>query len=77
MKLNLNAEVLVEIRPRGVVLFDNYYRNLELDPEKYHKHWRQPDGRYKMPLWEVAHIFGQDMMMGVDPPIATTIEVLR
>ncbi len=76
MLLNINRTVLVREQPRGVVAFNEHYRANGVDPEMYRTMYRQPDGRLKMPLWEVAYVYGSEMYMGPEPPIETTIEVL-
>jgi len=73
--LNLNQDVLIREQLTGKEAFDEYFRFYRIDPEEYRGWLRQPDGRLKMPLWEVMRIYGSRMRMDCDPPIETTIEV--
>lgn len=75
MKLNLNVDCLITEWPRGRAAFDRHFFDLGLDPEYYRALWRSPDGRLKLPLWEVARIYGPEMVMGPQPPIAPEMEI--
>lgn len=74
--INLNDSVIIRLNPSGVIAFNSLHEKLGLDPEQYHKMYRQPDGSYKMQLWVVMQHFGAEMSMGFNCPIETTIELI-
>lgn len=76
MKFNLNDAVIISETPLGVRLFDKQHLDLGLDPEAYRKMYRQPDGRLKLPLFEVMNIYGSGICLGSPTPIETEIELV-
>jgi hypothetical protein len=74
IRVNINDRVLIRVRENGRRLFDAHYQTLHLDPEVYWKMAVQWDGRLRLHLWEVMHIFGPGCYMGPESPFDTEIE---
>lgn len=76
MQVNLNQYCLIRETERGRIFFNAHFDDLHLDQAVYRTTYTQPDGRMKMQLWQVAHIYGRGMALG-ETPVETTIEILE
>lgn len=70
IRINLNTVVFFQLTTTGYNRLKSYYASLALDAGP-------PKEEYRMPLWEVMHIFGPDSYMGVpeSPIVGMTVEV--
>lgn len=81
-EINLNDQILVRLKPKGLKVLDDYYKNLfgkdyprlkslgYCDPPK-----ADEEGWTKWQLWQFAQVFGASLGLGFDPPCETGIKV--
>jgi len=67
VKINLNAQVLVEPNDLGWKIYDDYWSKypLKSQPPRHEKH-------LKLHIWELANIFGSKLYNGCEIPFTTT-----
>lgn len=71
--INLNDQVTVRMKPRGVELFVAYHERYGI-PRDRMPGFTEPNV-YRAPLWEICHIFGEHFCMGAPPPVETDLLV--
>lgn len=76
-EINLNDIVLIRVNTSGWIVFNEYYKNLGLNPNDYKRIYEQPDGKLEMTLWQVMKIFGNAVGSGFEPPIELKLEVFE
>jgi len=74
VRFNVNDQVLIKVTKRGEEIFNKYYKELGLDPSPYVEMYLQRDGRFKMQMHEVMHVFGPELTNGCTIPFETEIE---
>jgi len=62
VQLNINDYVKVKLTEGGYEVFNDYYNNLNLDPDDYL--FIDDDGWLKIQLWTMMNIFGSSCYTG-------------
>lgn len=79
MTFNLNDYVWVKIKPRGIDLLRNHWRNAaeilkrNLDEVINNQHPINEEGYSRFQAHEMCNIFGPELHNGINPPIETII----
>ena len=76
--LNINSEVRIKLTPSGIRKLRQRHEKLRSKvpsigrfiPPKADK-----DGYCEMPLWQIMHIFGEDVNIGLNLPFETEIQI--
>lgn len=76
--VNVNARARVKLMPGGIKILENLRDFMRANfPKQDWSSFHQPgaDGWLEMQLWEIMHIFGDELHMGPQPPFETEFQI--
>lgn len=72
MKFNMNYYATVTLTQYGADVYNNHYRNMNV-PAKYKPLPEQEGTILKRQLWDLMHIFGPHIALGMESPFKDCI----
>lgn len=72
MKFNMNKYVTVTLTQYGADIYNTHYREMNV-PEKYKPVQEHEGAIIKRQLWELMHVFGSSISLGLDSPFKECI----